>query len=134
MNSNLFVYGSLMSSARHPKGEQLRREARLIGKGAMPGRLYKISWYPGLVEADDAGARVHGEVCALTSPGATLQWLDAYEGIGPGRPEPHDYARVERTVLVGGRAITAWVYVYRKDVAGLRLIPSGRWAPLTPRV
>ena len=37
MNPHLFVYGSLMSTARHPMGERLRAEARLIGRGHDPG-------------------------------------------------------------------------------------------------
>jgi gamma-glutamylcyclotransferase (GGCT)/AIG2-like uncharacterized protein YtfP len=127
MNRNLFVYGSLLSGAGHPMGERLRREARLIGEAAMQGQLYKISWYPGLVEAGDASLVVHGEVYALNSPSATLKWLDAYEGIGSGRPD-HDYQRVERTVrLQSGGTLSAWVYVYQKSIAGLRPIQDGRW-------
>jgi gamma-glutamylcyclotransferase (GGCT)/AIG2-like uncharacterized protein YtfP len=127
MNRNLFVYGSLMSGAGHPMGERLRREGRLIGEAAMHGQLYKISWYPGLVESGDAAALVHGEVYALNSPSATLKWLDAYEGIGSGPPDAYDYLRLERTARLQSGAISAWVYVYRRSIAGLRPIPGGRW-------
>jgi len=134
MNPHLFVYGSLMSSVGHPMGERLRREAQLIGAATIRGRLYRISWYPGLVDTDDSDARVHGEVYALSSPTPTLQWLDAYEGIGSGGPDQDAYQRVERAVTPeAGRAITAWVYVYQKSVAGLRPISGGRWVP-SPRM
>jgi gamma-glutamylcyclotransferase (GGCT)/AIG2-like uncharacterized protein YtfP len=129
MNPHLFVYGSLMSSAAHPMGERLRREARFVGEATVQGRLYKISWYPGLVEGGDAETRVHGEVYALNSPSPTLKWLDAYEGIASGRLDEEAYERVERTAaLASGDPVTAWVYLYRKSVAGLRPVPSGRWA------
>ena len=51
MNPHLFVYGTLLSTAGHPMGVRLRREARLIGAASIQGRLYRVSWYPGLVEA-----------------------------------------------------------------------------------
>jgi gamma-glutamylcyclotransferase (GGCT)/AIG2-like uncharacterized protein YtfP len=128
LNSNLFVYGSLMSSAGHAMGERLRREARLIGAAAVQGRLYRVSWYPGVVDGGDAGNRVYGEVYALNDPGKALEWLDAYEGIVPGKCAPGDYERVERPVwLASGDKLTAWVYLYRKDVAGLTLVPGGCW-------
>ena len=41
-------------------GERLRREARLVGEATIPGRLYKISWYPGVVASPEPGERVHG--------------------------------------------------------------------------
>jgi len=128
MNPNLFVYGSLMSGAGHPMGERLRREARLLGDATIPGLLYRISWYPGLVETADDHARVHGEAYALNSARPTLKWLDRYEGVASGRLDEQAYARVERGVaMAAGGSITAWVYVYQNSVAGLRLVPGGRW-------
>jgi gamma-glutamylcyclotransferase (GGCT)/AIG2-like uncharacterized protein YtfP len=127
MNAHLFVYGTLMAAARHPKGERLRGEARLIGEASVPGRLYRVSTYPGLVWGDPR-ARVHGEVYALSNPAASFKWLDAYEGIVAAEPKGNQYERVERPVrLASGEEVTAWVYLYLRDVAGLRAIPSGRW-------
>jgi gamma-glutamylcyclotransferase (GGCT)/AIG2-like uncharacterized protein YtfP len=130
MNPNLFVYGTLLSTAGHPNGERLRREARLLGLATIEGQLFSLGRYPGLVEVPSAGSRVHGEVYALNAPAASLQWLDAYEGIVPGAHDRNDYARVERPArLSTGDDLTAWVYVYRKPVAASALIPDGRWAP-----
>jgi gamma-glutamylcyclotransferase (GGCT)/AIG2-like uncharacterized protein YtfP len=100
MNRNLFVYGSLLASAGHPMGDRLRREARLLGEATIEGRLYRISWYPGLVLGGGPDARVHGEVYALNTPAPTLKWLDAYEGLGRGPADQHDYERVERPVTL----------------------------------
>jgi gamma-glutamylcyclotransferase (GGCT)/AIG2-like uncharacterized protein YtfP len=128
MNPHLFVYGSLMSTARHPMGERLRAEARLIGAATIQGRLYRVSWYPGVSETIDPGQRVHGELYALDTTARTFAWLDAYEGIAPGSRESAEYARVERPVrLDSGEEITAWVYLYRKDVSHLPLVADGRW-------
>lgn len=128
MNPHLFVYGTLLSTAGHPKGARLQREARLIGAASIPGRLYRIKHYPGLVEGPDPHDLVHGEVFALNNPVSTLTWLDAYEGIVPGAHDRNEYERVERPArLASGKPLSVWVYLYRKDVAGFRLIPDGRW-------
>jgi gamma-glutamylcyclotransferase (GGCT)/AIG2-like uncharacterized protein YtfP len=133
MNPHLFVYGSLMSSAGHPMGGRLRREARLVGEATIQGRLYKVSWYPGVVASREPGERVHGEVYALDNPGRALAWLDAYEGLVPGNRDENEYERAERQArLASGEEITAWVYLYRKDVAGLSALPGGRWVAGRP--
>ncbi len=128
MIPHLFVYGSLMSTAGHRMGAQLRAEARLIGPATIQGRLYRVSWYPGAVDSADPEHRVHGEVYALGNPGQALAWLDAYEGVVAGSDEPSAYRRLERPArLATGEEIAAWVYLYQKDVAGFRLVPDGRW-------
>jgi len=128
MNPHLFVYGSLLSNARHPMGERLAREARQLGEGSLPGRLYRIDWYPGLVEACGAGERVYGEVYALQDPMRTLRWLDVYEGLTADGPHDGEYVRRERPVrLATGAAIGCWVYLYCRDVSGLPALPGGRW-------
>jgi gamma-glutamylcyclotransferase (GGCT)/AIG2-like uncharacterized protein YtfP len=128
MNAHLFVYGTLLSAAGHPMGDRLRRESRLVGVASIEGKLFNLGRYPGLVEAPGAGTRVHGEVYALSAPATSLEWLDAYEGIVPDRPDRNDYARVERLAqLASGEALTTWVYVYLKPVPAVGLIPDGRW-------
>ena len=130
MNPNLFVYGSLLARAGHPMGERLAREAHPIGEACLEGRLYRISWYPGLVEGTSFRERVYGEVYALDDPVRTLLWLDAYEGVAEGRAQDGDYARAERTArLAYGGEVRVWVYLYRGDVSGLTIVPGGRWLP-----
>jgi gamma-glutamylcyclotransferase (GGCT)/AIG2-like uncharacterized protein YtfP len=133
MNPHLFVYGSLMSNAGHPMGERLRREARLTGKATIQARLYRISWYPGAVASGDPDERVHGEVYVLEDPDRALAWLDAYEGLAPENRGENEYERAERPArLASGKEITAWVYLYRGDVAGLSALPGGRWVAGQP--
>jgi gamma-glutamylcyclotransferase (GGCT)/AIG2-like uncharacterized protein YtfP len=138
MNPHLFVYGSLLAKARRPMGQRLGREARQVGEGSLPGRLYKIAWYPGLVETAGEGERVHGEVYALHDPVRSLRWLDAYEGLDATGADQGEYVRRERPVLlVSGAAICCWVYLYRGDVLGLSALSGGRWLgdplPVCPR-
>jgi gamma-glutamylcyclotransferase (GGCT)/AIG2-like uncharacterized protein YtfP len=126
MLQNLFVYGTLMSTIGHRMALRLAREGRLIGPAAVRGRLYDLGAYPALVEADAEGGEVYGEVHALTDPAASFRWLDAYEGIVPGRD--CEYVRVQRSVrLETGAELTAWLYLYRAPVVGRRLIKCGRW-------
>ncbi len=128
MAQHLFVYGTLMSGAGHPMGARLGREGRLVGPARIKGRLYRLDWYPALVESGPDDGEVHGEVYELASPEASFEWLDAYEGIIPGREDQSDYARVERTVQTGaGGEMTAWVYLYRAPLRGVPVIASGRW-------
>jgi gamma-glutamylcyclotransferase (GGCT)/AIG2-like uncharacterized protein YtfP len=128
MTALLFVYGTLLSTAGHPMGTRLRREATPVGPGTVRGRLYSLGRYPGLVEADGAGSLVHGELYALKTPAVTLKWLDAYEGIVPGRAEESPYERVVRPVRpISGQTVNAWVYLYRKSVKLHPEIEDGRW-------
>jgi gamma-glutamylcyclotransferase (GGCT)/AIG2-like uncharacterized protein YtfP len=109
-------------------GARLGAEARLIGAGSIQARLYRISWYPGAVEGGEPGQRVHGELYALDDPARSLAWLDAYEGLAPGRLESEKYARVERPVLLAsGAQMGAWVYLYKGDVQGLPAVAGGLW-------
>jgi gamma-glutamylcyclotransferase (GGCT)/AIG2-like uncharacterized protein YtfP len=128
MNPNLFVYGTLISAARHPMGERMRRESRLLGAASIEGKLFSLGKYPGLVEAPGEGMRVHGEVYALNAPAASLEWLDAYEGIEPGDHANNAYKRVECIArLASGEDVAAWVYVYLRPVVASSLVPDGRW-------
>jgi gamma-glutamylcyclotransferase (GGCT)/AIG2-like uncharacterized protein YtfP len=130
MTNRLFVYGTLLSTAGHPMGARLLREGRLIGAATVRGRLYSLGRYPGLVESDRAASLVHGEVFALKLPAVAFKWLDAYEGILPGKPEGNPYERVIRPVrLATGQTIDAWIYLYRKSVQLRPEVKGGRWMP-----
>ncbi len=110
---------------------RLARESRSLGPATLPGRLYDLGTYPGLVE-DGGGGLVHGEVVLLEDAASSLRWLDAYEGIPPGACEGEEYIRVERAAgLSDGSQIKAWVYVYKGSMSGGRLVPTGRWIGTT---
>ncbi len=130
----LFIYGTLMATDTGALGREqrarLQRESRSVGAATMTGaRLYNLGRYPGLVESGAASDVVHGEVVALANPPRSFFWLDAYEGVIQDKPDASDYARIERTVRLvkDGTDLTAWIYVFLKDVANRRAIASGRW-------
>jgi gamma-glutamylcyclotransferase (GGCT)/AIG2-like uncharacterized protein YtfP len=131
MNPLLFVYGSLLAAAGHPKGARLRQEALLVGPASMAGRLYRVSWYPAVRPAESADDRVHGEVYRLADPARALGWLDEYEGISPGAQSvaaADAYERAERDVrLANGDTLRAWVYLYRRTLPEDGFIASGHW-------
>lgn len=128
----LFVYGTLMSTSGGELGRDMRarlaREASVIGPATINARLFDLGRYPGLVEAGSTDSIVHGELIQLHAAAATLAWLDIYEGIEPGHERLGEYERVSRTVaLANGSLQSAWVYLYRADVARARPVPDGRW-------
>ena len=127
MTEYLFVYGTLMSTAGHPMGQRLAREARRVSAASIAGRLYDLGKWPGLVDSDSIRDRVHGEVYQIANP-ASFRWLDAYEGILEAGATPSEYARVVRRIrLENGGEIAAWVYLYQWDIVSARPVPGGRW-------
>ena len=128
----LFAYGTLMTAATGALGAaqraRLNREAVSLGPATTEGRLFDLGRYPGLVLPGAPGTVVHGEVFALTDRERSLRWLDAYEGIIPGTPGAGEYVRQQRPVdLADGRRLTAFVYVYQRDISQARWLPDGRW-------
>ena len=115
----LFVYGTLKSAFRNRYARQLRREARFVGPAAMPGRLYRIRWYPGMRPAHDPNDTVHGELYELRQPSKTLKVLDEWE---------LNFAReLHRATLETGGGVPAWVYMYRLHRPESCYLVSGEW-------
>ncbi len=132
MNAHIFAYGSLLSAVGHPMGERLRAEATLLGMASVQGQLYRISWYPGVIDSETPSHRVYGEIYRLDNPTASLAWLDAYEGVTRDTTsvtEPDEYERAERPACLAasGANIDCWIYLYQRPIAKLERIASGRW-------
>ena len=121
----LFVYGTLRRGSDHQNAARLARESSWLGTATLVGTLYRVSWHPALVlQGEDT---VTGDLLRLTDPGASLPWLDSFEGCGPDDPPPHDYRRVIAEVLTASGAVEAMVYVWNLGVGGLDRIPGGDW-------
>jgi len=115
----LFVYGTLKSAFRNRYARRLRREARLMGQATMPGRLYRIRWYPGMRPPRDSWDLVTGELYRLRQPGTMLEVLDEYE---------ENYRRELRcATLANGKSLPAWVYLYRYRRPEECYLASGEW-------
>lgn len=130
MLDRLFVYGTLMRGFDNPMARLLSDGAECLGAATIPGRLYRIRHYPGLVAAADAADIVYGEVFRMRQPRELLVRLDDYESCTEDYPEPREYRReIAHVTLQSGAAITAYVYIYNWDVAGQPHIVSGRFQP-----
>src|SRR5262249_19328112 len=97
--SYLFVYGSLRRTGSHPMAGYLAGCAGHLGPAGMPGRLYDLGRYPGLIEPAQEGEWVHGEVYVLTDPDTILPVLDGYEGCDP-QDGSTDLFKRRRTAVV----------------------------------
>jgi gamma-glutamylcyclotransferase (GGCT)/AIG2-like uncharacterized protein YtfP len=109
----------------------LGREAELVGPATFTGRLYRIAWYPGLVDGEP-GDVVHGELHRLHDPQQVFVWLDEFEGVTRGASsvtDPDQYARTERAVRVGADNLHAWVYLYLGPLGEAARVSDGRWSP-----
>ncbi len=122
----VFVYGTLRPAVAHvAAAKRLKREGRLIGPATVPGRLYMIHWYPGLVPSAEPGEVVHGELFSLPPKRGLMEMLDAYERFRPDQPKRCDFRRAECTVAGPEGAVQAWVYSYHGQVSEDRRIRSG---------
>jgi gamma-glutamylcyclotransferase (GGCT)/AIG2-like uncharacterized protein YtfP len=125
MPEYLFTYGTLRLHQSHPVAQFLSQSASLVGLAILPGaKLYRIDWYPALIETQDRTAEVIGDLFRLEEPGALLQ-IDEYEGIGVGAP-PYEYRREKVKVKTEEEELESWVYFYNVSLpSGAELIASG---------
>lgn len=118
----IFVYGTLRRGASNAHRLQ---GGRWCAAAVLRGRLYRVSWYPGLVP-DEAGRAVCGDLWEVPTP--MLAELDAFEGLPPGAMCGAEYERrrVEVEHVDGSRA-EAWVWVWRAATESLVELESGDW-------
>lgn len=123
----LFVYGTLRSDSYSEFHRRLvAPHFSLVSRATMPGRLYAIVDYPGLLPAEEATDLVIGEVYAFEGGEESLVDIDEYEGCGDHSPRPHLYTRrQERAWLRDGSIVDAWAYFYNFPVSETMLIRSG---------
>ena len=123
----LFVYGTLRSDSYSDHHRQLiAPHFSLVSRATMPGRLYSIIDYPGMLPAEEATDIVVGEVYAFKGDEEYLHGLDDYEGCAAHSPRPHLYTRKRETAyLRDGTTVEAWVYIYNYPVSDTMLITSG---------
>jgi gamma-glutamylcyclotransferase (GGCT)/AIG2-like uncharacterized protein YtfP len=116
----LFVYGTLRHGYPNRYARLLERSARYLGTARIPGRLYRVSWYPGARVRRSANEWVTGDLFRLRNA-AMLARLDQYEGA-------HEYRRVAATALLpGGERMRCWVYEFIGGVMEGRRVQSGDW-------
>lgn len=117
--THIFVYGTLRAAHDHPMARRLAAQARFVGEGQAPGRLYDCGWYPAALFDSTEKCQIVGDVFALKPGGHFLAELDAYEEGGP------SYARAALKVkLADGGTVLAWAYGVKKP-PNTKLIRSG---------
>lgn len=104
--NKLLVYGTL-------------REGLTNAVVRIPGKLYNLGWFPGLVldKSDEPSDFVTCEVLEVDD--GKLFMLDSYEGYDPGDPEGSLYLREKYGEY--------FVYTINKDVSDRPVIESGDW-------
>ncbi|MBR9920470.1 MAG: hypothetical protein GYB31_06495 [Bacteroidetes bacterium] len=88
----------------------------------VPGTLYSLERYPGLILEGDS--TVICDVFEILDP-ICLPLLDEYEDFFPNDPEHSRYLRKKVMPFEGKEGF--WVYVYNKDVSDLEVVESGDW-------
>lgn len=132
--SLLFVYGTLRQGCENPHARGLHAVSTLLGPGTICGELFLLGdshfAYPGATHVPSGASRVHGDLLQLHDQSVLTQ-LDAYEGIGPEIPLPHEYERILVDVTTnGGGIVQAWCYICKNAPPGRPVIPSGNFADL----
>lgn len=125
MSEYLFTYGTLRLNESHPMALYLSEKAELVGLAIMPkAQLYKIDWYPALIQTNDEQDEVIGDVYKLKDK-AAFEKLDEYEGIGVGKP-PYEYRRAKVIIKTENEVLESWVYFYNVELPiNSELIESG---------
>lgn len=128
MKSDLvFVYGTLRRSVRPDIHERfLGEQAEFVGRGTVPGRLWRVSWYPALTRAEQAVDRVVGEVFRLRDALQMLSELDDFEVCDLSNPAKSEYTReLLEVALEDDSTVQAWCYIYLGEPDDLEWIRSG---------
>jgi gamma-glutamylcyclotransferase (GGCT)/AIG2-like uncharacterized protein YtfP len=115
----LFFYGTLLPDLVRPPIAAAVARLRPLGPAKVPGRLYDLGPYPGLVPDAGGQTRVAGELFAADEPDLVAT-LDDYEG--------SEFRRVPTTAATpAGGAVACWVYEYVGDVSGAVVVAGGDW-------
>lgn len=114
----LFIYGTLMENSHISLAQQLRLKSHALGRATVPGFLYDLGDYPGLVEDENKSHKVYGQLIEVHDI-SIIPHLDEYEGV------PELYERKLISCSVGDNMVDAWVYVYQQEVKDDQLIKSG---------
>jgi gamma-glutamylcyclotransferase (GGCT)/AIG2-like uncharacterized protein YtfP len=113
----LFLYGTLLPGLAPRSLVTAVARLRPLGPATVPGRLYDLGPYPGLVPDVSGETRVTGELFAVPDE-ELLQVFDEYEGTR--------FRRVPTTATrPGGETLACWVYEYAADVSGAKPIVNG---------
>jgi gamma-glutamylcyclotransferase (GGCT)/AIG2-like uncharacterized protein YtfP len=116
--TKLFVYGTLL---RGLSRSQMLRGSRFLGPALLPGRLFDLGGYPGLLAGQGL---VVGEIHLVDAP--TLQHIDRIEDFDARDPEGSLYRREAVSARhFSGRDETVETYFFNREADAKVLIPHG---------
>ncbi|GAA3966250.1 gamma-glutamylcyclotransferase family protein [Allohahella marinimesophila] len=125
----LFVYGTLLKAGSPQAFELLSQHCERHASGRIQGKLFEVDGYPGMIDSDSVADRVIGELYQIGGLHSILPALDYYEECSEHFPQPHEYIRRRRRVILADHVVVeAWVYLYNRDTAGLERIYSGDYS------
>lgn len=127
MSDLLFVYGTLRKGNANEMAEYLAEHAQFITEGWFQGRMFYITYYPGVVTSETGSDCVYGEVYRLDNPETMLNVLDDYEECTERHIQPAEYKRtyVSITAINGKVYDTVWIYLYQWSVKDKSQIMTG---------
>lgn len=132
MPDYIFVYGLLKSMYNNEAAKFIRQHCTLVGTGTIPGRLFDLGTYPGMVYEPNAKTTVLGEVFKINSNKEGLtKYLDEFEECGPEFEQPNEYRKEIILTKVNGATINASSYIYNRNLEGLKMIDSGNYDDVT---
>ena len=115
------VYGLLRAGESGFAQFGLEHAFAPLGPCVLPGQLYDLGAYPGLV---DAPGEVIGELFEVRDA-SVMPKVDAFEDYWPEDRARSRYERRKVRLIEPDR--DAWVYIWILDVEDARLIESGDW-------
>jgi gamma-glutamylcyclotransferase (GGCT)/AIG2-like uncharacterized protein YtfP len=127
MSDLLFVYGTLRKGNANEMAEYLHKHAEFLSDGWFRGRMYMISYYPGVVASDEKNDRVYGEIYRLHDAQTALTILDAYEECIAQHAQPAEYKRVTANIdsVDGHVPKSVWIYLYQWPTVDKVMIQEG---------
>jgi len=124
----IFVYGLLKSIYENEPAKFIRRNCTLIGDGIIPGRLYDLGNYPGVIYDKNSFSKVYGEVYLIDRNEKELvQFLDNFEGVGSQFKQPNEYIRSTIPVNISTGVIESSTYLYNWNLEKAKVIDSGKY-------
>ena len=120
----LFVYGTLLDK-QNEFGAYLSENCSFYADGKIPGKLYDLGEYPGVVLTNEENKFVYGKIYHLNDAEKVLELLDDYEGFGPQQEQPNLFVRELTDIEISTGNLQCWAYLYNLSVEGFKLIDSG---------
>jgi gamma-glutamylcyclotransferase (GGCT)/AIG2-like uncharacterized protein YtfP len=119
----IFVYGTLRQASGTAMSHVLADYSVYVDDASIQAVLYGVDTYPCVIESTNPNDKVAGELYKILDSDTLLPLLDEYEECTEQFSEPHEYIRKLLTItLTDHNQVTAWVYIYNRDVSQLQRI------------